>query len=479
VKKVTTFSFEERYWGLKPEELEKIPFEEYCRKIFDPKMTYKKPEALKGWRHLSQTMYILSPHVGATLAEYGAHVIKFEMPRLADPMRHTSPFNEAYYYPLTDTRPYTGTGWGYVHANRNEDFITIDYHHPEAKEIVRTLWKISDSLAECYRPGTFNRWGIGYPQVLEVNPKLIYCWLGGFGGVGPGRRRGSYDILGQSIGGLAHSTGQHEDVIKVGDRYEKRYLQGGYPAKHTNWTIDWVSGLHCVCGLVAAGYWRRKSGLGTMIDLSQVSWANRQTRFGAQLYGRFGVVRQRWGNWDEVLCVHGIIITGKSDFPDSDNPQERDEARYVMVSAFKDPDFKDLCYLINRPDLWEKYKDTKERLKPESQMEIYGALELWAKDKSRSEVVKIINDAGLLALPVMSARDCFDYSHYWERGTLTFMNDPIYGDFMQAIGVLMSHTPPRAKWEARPLGADNVKIYHELLGFSMEKIKELYAKAVI
>jgi crotonobetainyl-CoA:carnitine CoA-transferase CaiB-like acyl-CoA transferase len=79
----------------------------------------------------------------------------------------------------------------------------------------------------------------------------------------------------------------------------------------------------------------------------------------------------------------------------------------------------------------------------------------------------------------MHARDCWDYSHYWERGTMTMMDDPIYGDFQQALPTIMSHTPPRAKWEARPLGADNVKIYHELLGFSMEKIKEMYAKAVI
>ncbi|MFQ6050087.1 MAG: CaiB/BaiF CoA transferase family protein [Candidatus Hydrothermarchaeota archaeon] len=462
------------------EELEKIPFEEYCRKVFDPKKDWEKPEALKGWRHLSQTMYILSPHVGATLGEWGAEVIKIEMPRLADPMRHTSPFNEAYLYPLTDERPMTGTGYGFLHANRNKIMMTLDYHHPEAKEIMRDLWRMSDSLAECYRPGTFNRWGIGYPQVLEVNPALIYCWLGGFGSLGPGRRKGSYDILGQSIGGLASITGQHEDVVKVEDEYQIKYAGGGFPAKHTNWIIDWVAGLMCACGLVAAGYWRRKTGLGTMIDFSQVSVSNRFTGYGLPLYGRFGVVRQRWGNWEPQLCVHGIIIAGKSDFPDSDNPQEADEARYLLVSAFQDEDFKELCDLIGRKDLAEKYGEEKERLKPLAQMEIYGAVEKWAKDKSRAECVEAIQDKGLLAFPVMSAGDIYRWPHMWERGKLRFLDDPIYGDVLQSWApALMSETPPRVKWECRPLGADNIKILHDLLGMPMEKIKELYEKAVI
>lgn len=469
-----------------PEEI-KEPFEEYCRRIFDPKRTFEKPEALKGWRHLSQTMYILSPHVGATLAEYGAEVIKPEIPRMAEPMRHTSPFNEAYLYPLEETRPMGGTGYGYMHANTNKYFITLDYHAPEAREIMRDLWLHSDSLAECYRPGTFYKWGIGYPQVVEVNPKLIYCWLGGFGGYGPGRHRGSYDILGQSQGGLGSLTGFHEDTHKVKGKWTCEYGMGGHPAKHTNWVIDWASGLMCVCSLMTAGYWRRKSGLGTFIEFSQVQQATRYTGYSLPLYGRFGVVRERWGNWDTQLCVHGIIICGKSSFPDSDNPQEAEESRYIHISAFNDPDYKELCSVIGRPDLWEKYKTLKERLKPEAQMEIYSELERWAEDKTRDDVWEILNDAGLLAYPVMSARDCVDYKphthfsdHYWERGTLRWHDDPLFGDILVHYPpALLSETPPRTKWIWRPLGGDNMRVYHDMLGYSTSKIKELYDKAVI
>ena len=449
------------------EDLEKIPFEEYCKKLFDPNKVWNKPEALKGWRHISATMYILSPHVGATLGEFGAEVIKIELPKLGDPMRHTSPFNEVYLWPETDHRPMTGTGMGFLHANMNKYFVTLDYHAPEAKEIVYDLVRISDSLAECYRPGTFYRWGIGYPQLKEVNPRLIYIWLGGFGNYGPRRYGGSYDILGQAVGGLAAITGWHEDF-------------GGHPAKQTNWLIDWYSGLIGVIGVLAAAYYRRKTGEGTFIDLSQISCATRATGYAFPLYGRFGVVRQRWGNWDTLLCVHGVIMVGKTDDPEHPNPQISEESRYVFVSAFQDEDFRELCYIIGRPDLWEKYCSLKERLKPEAQIEIYRALEEWAADKSRSEVVEILNNAGLIAVPVFSAKDVYECDHYWERGTLRWVDDPIFGNVLvHDCTVKMSETPPRAKWIWRPIGADNIRIYHELLGYPLSKLKELWEKGII
>jgi crotonobetainyl-CoA:carnitine CoA-transferase CaiB-like acyl-CoA transferase len=444
-------------------ELEKMPYEEYCRRIFDPKRTFEKPEALKGIRWLSCTMYIFTPHSAANLAELGAEVIKIEMPRIGDPMRHTSPFNEVYLYPLHDTRPLTGTGFGFMGANTNEYFITLDYHRPEAREIFYSLVRMSDGLTELYRPGTFYRWGIGYKQLMEINPRFIYVWGGGFG-YGPKVFGGSYDILGQAQGGLASITGFHEDF-------------GGHATKHSNWVIDWYSGTLITVGILAALYWRRKTGLGTMIEFSQVQAAVRATGYALPLYGRFGIVRQRWGNWDTQLCVHGIIMTGKSDYPDDPNPQLREEARYVMVSAFQDADYRELCYVINRPDLWEKYKTLKERLKPEAQIEIYRALEQWAADKTRSQVVEILTNAGLLAMPVMNDKEVYESQHYRERGTIRWIEDPLFGDVLGQHGFsvgLLSETPRRLRWVWRPVGADNVKIYHELLGYPVSQIKKWY-----
>lgn len=468
--KLKVCDFDELPGPKSKEELEemKMPFEEYCRKAFDPGNEMTKPMSLAGIRWLSTTMYIFTPHSAANLAELGAEVIKVEMPRMGDPMRHTSPFNEAYLYPLHDTRPMTGTGFGFANANINEYYITLDYHVPESKRVFYDLVKMSDGLTECYRHGTFDRWKQGYRSVMEMNPRFIYVWGGGFG-YGPKIFGGSYDILGQAHAGLASITGTHEDF-------------GGHATKCTNWCIDWYSGTQIAVAALAAINWRHKTGLGTMIEFSQVQAATRMCGYTAPLYGRFGIVRQRWGNWDTQLCVHGIIMTGKVDFPDRDNPQEKFESRYVMLSAFQDADFKDLCDIIRKPDLFSQYKSHKERVGAPAQMEIYKAIEDWAKDKTRSEVVKIFKDAGLLAAPVMNDKEVYESEHFRQRGTIRWLDDPLFGDILTHCTYsagLLSKTPRRLMWQWRPVGADNVKIYHELLGYPMSKIEELYNRNIL
>ena len=470
LKKLKVCDIEDLPGPKSKEELEemKMPFEEYCRKAFDPGNEMTKPASLKGIRWLSTTMYIFTPHSTANLAELGAEVIKVEMPRMGDPMRHTSPFNEAYLYPLHDTRPMTGTGYGFLNANINEYYITLDYHVPESKRVFYDLVKLSDGLTECYRHGTFDRWKQGYRHVMEMNPRFIYVWGGGFG-YGPKIFGGSYDILGQAHAGLASITGTHEDF-------------GGHATKCTNWCIDWYSGTQITCAIMAALNWRLKTGLGTMIEFSQVQAATRMCGYTAPLYGRFGIVRQRWGNWDTQLCVHGIIMTGKVDFPDAKNPQEKFESRYVMVSAFQDADFKELCNIIKKPDLFSSYKTHKERVGGPAQVAVYKAIEDWAADKTRSQVVKILKEAGILAAPVMNDKEVYESEHFRTRGTIRWLDDPLFGDILTHCTYsagLLSKTPRRLMWQWRPVGADNVKIYHELLGYPMSKIEELYNRNIL
>jgi len=452
------------------EELEemKMPYEEYCRRAFDPGNEWSKPEALKGIRWLSCTMYIFTPHSACNLAELGAEVIKIEIPRMGDAMRHTSPFNEAYLYPLHDTRPMTGTGYGFLNANMNMSYLSMDYHIPEMREVFYNLVRQSDGLTELYRPSTFDKWKMSYRSLQQINPRFIYVWGGGFG-YGPKVFGGSYDILAQAHAGFASITGMHENM-------------GGHATKSSNWVMDWNSGSLISFGVLAAMHWRRKTGLGTMIEFSQVQTSTILTEYAPLLYGRFGIVRQRWGNWDTQLCVHGIILCGKSDFPDAQNPQDKFDARYVMVSAFQDRDFQELCNITRQKQLYDKYKTHKDRVEALAQIEIYNALEKWAADKTRSQVVKALSDAGILAYPVMNDREVYESPHYKERGTIRWLDDPLYGDMLMQAGYsagMLSKTPRRVNWIWRPVGADNVKIYRDMLGYPISKIEEWYAKAWI
>lgn len=442
-------------------------FEQYCREIFNPAEVFNKPEALKGYRVLSCTQYILGPSCANYLAELGAEVIKIEMPRRGEPMRHTTPYNEPFLYPLSRWVPSSGTGLGFFGANFNKYFITLDFRRPEAREIMYKLAAKADVVVENYRPGTFDRWGIGYRQLREINPRLVYMWLGGFGGWGPGRVRASYDILGQAQGGAFAITGMPDEL-------------DGSPTKHTIWLADYWGGMMGALQILAALYWRDNvSGQGTFIEYSQVHGVTRQLEYALPLYGRFGVIRERWGNWDTQLCVHGIIQCGKSSYPDSDNPQEQEEG-YILISAYKDEDFARLCRIINRPDLAEKYRTHDERVKPESQREIYAALEEWAKDKTKEDVARIMDEADIINQPVWNAKEVAEHPHWRERGSIQWIDDPTFGDVLaQGPAYKMSETPPRVKWVFKPVGADNEYIYTKLCGFSKEELERLEREEII
>ena len=148
---------------------------------------------------------------------------------MGDAMRHTSPFNEAYLYPLHDTRPMTGTGLGFTNANANKYFITMDYHVPETQEAVlqpgeaeRRPHRVSTAPA----PSTAGSRATA--TLMEINPRFIYVWGGGFG-YGPKIFGGSYDILGQAHAGLSTSPASTR-------------TSGGHCTKASNWVIDWYSG---------------------------------------------------------------------------------------------------------------------------------------------------------------------------------------------------------------------------------------------
>ena len=442
-------------------------FERYCRQTFNPAAVFGKPEVLKGYRVLSCTQYILGPSCAAYLGELGAEVIKIELPRRGEPMRHSTPGNEGFLYPLSRWVPQSGTGLGFFGANFNEYFISMDFHRPEARELIYKLAAKADIMVENYRPGTFDRWGIGYRQLREINPRLIYVWTGGFGGWGPGRVRASYDILGQAQGGAFSITGQPEEM-------------GGSPSKHTIWLADYWGGMMGALHALSALYWRDTvSGQGTFLEYSQVHGVSRQLEYALPLYGRHGIIRERWGNWDTQLCVHGIIKCGKSSYPKSDNPQEQEEG-YILISAYEDGDFARLTKAIGQEKLVRLYKSHDVRVRPESQREIYAALEAWAKDKTKEQVAQILDRARIITQPVWNAKEVASHPHWRDRGSIFWLDDPTYGDLLsQGPAYKMSDTPPRVKWALKPIGADNEFIYGKLCGLSAEELKRLEAEEII
>jgi crotonobetainyl-CoA:carnitine CoA-transferase CaiB-like acyl-CoA transferase len=345
--------------------------------------------------------------------------------------------------------------------------MSLDFHKPEAIQIMKRLAAKSDVFAENYRAGTFDRWGIGYRQHAQVNPRVIYQWMGGFGGWGPGRNRASYDILGQAQGGCFSITGWHKEY-------------GGMPSKQTIWIMDYWGGAISAFNIIACLYWRDNvSGKGNFLEYSQVHGAQRHLTDLIALYGRTGIVAQRFGNWEPLLCVHGILKCGKSSYPNSKNPQEM-EAGYCLVSAYKDEDFATLCKLVGKPDLAKKYPTHADRVGADAQSAIYPELEKWSADKTKEQVWEECKKAGLVSQPVWNSKEVSNQEHFHLRGTLAWIDDPTFGDVQtQVLPCLLSDTPPRTRWVFKPVGADNEYILAKLCGFSGSHIAELEQKEII
>ncbi|HSB71424.1 MAG TPA: CoA transferase [Candidatus Methylomirabilis sp.] len=452
---------------------QRTSFEEYCRDVFDPKKIFEKPEVFKGYVAISATQYILGPSCANYFAEMGMETIKVELPRRGEPMRHTTPYNEPFLYPLSKQMPDKGTGLGFFGANHNEYFLSVDFHKPEGVEIMHRLHAKADVQCENYRPGTFDRWGIGYRQAAKINPRLIYVWMGGFGGWGPGRVRASYDILGQAQGGCFSVTGF------PGPGHGHPTI--GLPSKHTIWLADYWGGMMGCFAALAALWWRDNvSGVGELIEYSQVHGATRHLESALPLYGRYGVVKQRWGDWDTEMCVHGIVQCGKSSYPDSKNPQEQEQG-YILISAPEDNQFATLCQVVSTlKPLADKYATADARIQPAAQTEIYNALEAWAKDKTKEDVWRIMEDAGVNSQPVWSNKEVAQQEHFHMRDELHWLDDPYFGDVLsQGLPYHLSETPARHRWVFKPVGADNEYILQKYCGYGLSEIRELERNEII
>src|SRR6266700_2972048 len=344
-------------------------FEEFCREEFNPAEVFSKPEALKGYRVLSCTQYILGPSCASYLGELGAEVIKIEQPRAGEPMRHTTPWNEPSLYPLSRWLPERGTGLGFFGANFNEYFI---------------------------------------------------------------------------------------------------------------WLADYWGGMMQAVHILAALHWRDTlSGEGAFLEYSQVDGVTRQLEWSLPVYGRYGVVRQRWGNWDTELAVHGIIRCGRSSYPESDNPQEQEEG-YLLVTAYEDADFARLCGATGLQDLAAKYPDLDARVPPDAQREIYAALEAWASDKTKEDAARVLDDNDVLNQPVWNAKEVAEHPHWRERGSIQWLDDQTFGDVLaQGPAYKLSETPPRLKSAFKPVSADNKYIYTKLTKLNKSEIERLQKKEVI
>ncbi len=270
-------------------------------------------------RVLDLTRVLAGPWCTQNLADLGAEVIKVERPGNGDETRGWGP-------PwLPDAAGEDGDDSGYyASTNRGKKSITVDLATSEGQAIIRRLAAESDVLVENYKVGTLARYGLGYEDLRELNPKLVYCSITGFGQTGPYRHRPGYDFVFQGMGGLMSITGERDD------------LPGGGPQKVGIAVADITTGMYSSLAITAALAWRERSGQGQHIDMALLDCILAFGSNQAVNYLVSGKLPRRFGNAHPNAVPYQVF--------DSQDGQ-------LVVAVGNDGQFAAYCEAIGRPEL--------------------------------------------------------------------------------------------------------------------------------
>ncbi len=422
--------------------MDKTNYFQWSSETFSTEDIFRKGEALKDIKIVELCTLILGPATPAYLAEFGATVFKVELPGMGDTMRSLTPWGHFY----------KNQALGWLKEARNKYHVTIDVHHEEGKELFKRLVAESDVVVENLRAGTMDRWGIGYRDLVEVNPKLIYIANNGFGQWGPYVERPSYDAIAQSESGEAWISG----------------FPGRLPMKSGIWLCDYYGALMAAVGILAALHYRDRTGKGQYLEFSQTENIMRAMDWTWIYQGLTGKGRERYGNRDVAICPSEIF--------------KSKDGELVAVAAVNNDQFKALCQAMERPELAEepRFATNLERTKEENAPVILKVVKDWVASKTWGEIDKLAKEYGFAAEKVYSGKDHYYDKHFEERGFKWHIDDPILGECVEeGIAPKLSETPGRIKWMGKPVGFDNEYVFTKYLGLSLEQLKALEEKGVI
>jgi crotonobetainyl-CoA:carnitine CoA-transferase CaiB-like acyl-CoA transferase len=433
----------------------------WAYKETNPDDIMRKPEALDDMivLDLSYGSYA-GLFASSILAELGAEVIRVEPPG-GDIARKMTPFGIM----IKDA------GLAYIAEGRNKFHITLDITKEEGQELLKKLVKKVDVLIETFKPGYMDSLGIGYRQLSEVNPGLIYAATYTYGQFGEDAEKygnqPDYDIIDQARGVVMSITGEPDLDPEVPEEYKK-------PLKHGNWMGWYIGGAWTAFGILAAMFYKRLTGKGQFIDCSPPEGLLAVSNYVMHYFHWTGNQMVRAGNYDYAVFPYTYV---------------RSKDGYVFMSGFTDPNWAALCEIMNRPDLQQQYPTIKERLTPENQPAIQHEIEKFTLQYTSEELLEMITEyskkpdkkgtvvTGRLDTP----KEVLERDHWKARRTFIKLSDPYYGELLiqNSSFKSMSRTPGRVKWACRPIGADNEHIFMKYLGIGKEKLKELKERGVV
>lgn len=398
--------------------------------------------ALENLTILDLTRVLAGPFCTMMLADMGANVIKIEIPAGGDDTRTYPPFRE---HNLEGERE----SLYFANINRNKKGITLDLKAPEGKALFKELVKKADIVVENYRPGVMDKLGLGYDVLQELNPRLIYAAVSGFGCYGPYHLRPGYDILSQAMGGMMAITGP----------------KGGPPTRAGSALGDILGGLHVTIGILAAVNARAITGKGQRVDVGLMDSVIAATENTALKYLESGKIPERMGNryaavspYDAFRCKDGVVI----------------------IAAGNQHLYEKLCTeVLHRPDMITdpRFVDMPGRLA--NQDAIQEVIEDVLKDYTMQEATELVLSKGIPAGPILDVSQILADPHVKAREMFVEMDHPTLGRItVNGCAIKLMDTKPSVRTPAPALGQDNRAVYQGLLGLTDAQFDALCKKHV-
>ena len=394
---------------------------------------------LTGVRVVEMGTLLAGPFCGQLLGDFGAEVIKVEPPGKGDPMRQWG------------RHKVKGHSLWWPIIARNKKSITLDLRVPEGQEIARRLLQHADILVENFRPGTLEKWGLGYEVLSKDNPGLILVRVSGYGQTGPYRDKAGFGSIGEAMGGLRYITG-----------YPDR------PPTRVGISIgDALAGTLGALGAVMALYHRdARGGQGQVVDIGLYEAVLTYMESTIPEYVLAGAVRERTGNVLPNVAPSNIYPTA--------------DGQWLVMGANADNVFRRLCQAMGKPELADDPKFATHDARGQHMEELDEIISAWTSQHPVDEILRILDGAGVPAGKIYTAKEMLEDPHFQARQNIVYVQDPELGPFpMQNVTPKLSHTPGEVRWTGPRLGQHNDEVYRQLLEMSPSELEELHKKGVV
>ncbi|CAB3937192.1 Acetyl-CoA:oxalate CoA-transferase [Achromobacter insolitus] len=404
-----------------------------------------RPAALTGIRVLDLSRILAGPWCTQNLADLGADVIKIERPGVGDDTRAWGP-------------PFLKDGDGqdteesayYLSANRNKRSVEADMATPEGAALIRELAAASDILVENFKVGGLAKYGLDYASLKQINPRLIYCSITGFGQDGPYAQRPGYDFMIQGMGGLMSITGERDD------------LPGGGPQKAGVAVTDIVTGMYATVAVLAALQERHNSGLGQHLDIALLDSHVAMLANQNSNYFNSGVAPQRAGNAHQNVVPYQV-------FAASDG--------HLIVATGNETQYRAYCRAIGAPELGDDPRFATNRMRLANRELLVGLLTEIMRQGKRDDWIAKLEAVGVPCGPINDIAQAQAHPQAQARQLRRDLPHPAGGVAAVTASPLRLSASPVEYRRAPPLlGEHTEEVLREVLGKTQEEIAAFRAE---